>query len=67
MPAKRSPHIALIDFLAALINGLVGKGGYASASDLVRTARRVLRSRDEGIATIPPATSMLPSRSPRQA
>jgi antitoxin ParD1/3/4 len=50
MPAKHSRHIALTESLAAWIDGQVAKGEYTSASDLIRTAIRVLRSRDEGEA-----------------
>ncbi|APX86082.1 hypothetical protein BV511_16110 [Methylorubrum extorquens] len=47
MPAKHSCHIALPEALASWIDAQVAKGEYASTSDLVRTAVRVLRSRDD--------------------
>ncbi|TXN08244.1 type II toxin-antitoxin system ParD family antitoxin [Methylobacterium sp. WL103] len=50
MPAKHSRHIALTEALAAWIDSQVAKGEYASTSDLIRTAIRVLRNRDEGEA-----------------
>lgn len=47
MPAKHSRHIALTETLASWVDAQVAKGEYASASDLIRTAIRALRSRDE--------------------
>lgn len=50
MSAKHFRHIALTESLAAWIDSQVAKGEYASSSDLIRTAIRVLRSRGEGEA-----------------
>jgi antitoxin ParD1/3/4 len=50
MPAKHSRHIALTETLAAWIDAQVAKGEYASTSDLIRTAIRMLRVQDEGKA-----------------
>lgn len=61
MPAKHSRHIALTETLAAWIDSQVAKGDYASASDLIRTAVRVLRTGHEG--KVIPNTA--PSMSPR--
>lgn len=48
MPVERFRHVALTESLAASINGQVVKGKYTSASDLIRTAVRVLRSQERG-------------------
>ncbi|MCG5248216.1 ribbon-helix-helix domain-containing protein [Methylorubrum extorquens] len=58
MPAKHSRHIALTETLAAWIDAQVAKGEYASTSDLIRTAIRVLRVQDEGKAAARPAAPM---------
>jgi antitoxin ParD1/3/4 len=42
MVAKHSRHIALTGLLADYVAGEVMKGEYASASDMVRTALRLL-------------------------
>lgn len=60
MPAKHSRHIALTETLAAWFDSQVARGEYTSASNLIRTAIRVLRSTEEGKATVRPASSMLP-------
>lgn len=67
MPAKHSRHIALTESLAAWIDSQVAKGEYASTSDLIRTAIRVLRTKDEGGVILQPAPSMQPLRSRRRA
>ena len=56
MPAKHSRHIALTETLAAWIDSQVAKGEYASTSDLIRTAIRMLRTRDEDKAVVQPAS-----------
>ncbi|MCJ2010839.1 type II toxin-antitoxin system ParD family antitoxin [Methylobacterium sp. J-092] len=48
MPAKHSRHIALAETLAARADSQVAEGACASTRDLVRTAIRILRSRDAG-------------------
>lgn len=60
MPAKHSRHIALTESLAAWIDAQVAKGEYASTSDLIRTAIRALRSRDEGRVAARPASAAWP-------
>ena len=68
MPAEQAlRQIALMDMFSAWIDSQVAEGGYASASHLIRTALRVWRSGDEGIATFRPASFLSPSRSQRQA
>lgn len=47
MPAKHSRHIALTEPLAAWIDGQVSLGEYASTSDLIRVAVRMLRTHHE--------------------
>lgn len=49
MPAKHSRHIALTASLAEWIDQQVVQGEYSSTSDLIRTAVRVLRERDEAV------------------
>lgn len=46
MPAKHARHIALSAPLAAWVAEQVACGQYTSASDLVRTAIRLLQERD---------------------
>jgi antitoxin ParD1/3/4 len=67
MPAKHSRHIAWTETLASWVDaqvaeGQVAKREYASASDLIRTAIRALRSRDEYRGAPGPAS---PARPPR--
>lgn len=66
MPAKHSRHIALTETLSTWIDSQVANGEYASASDLIRTAVRVLRTGDEGKVIAHPAPSM-PPRNRRRA
>lgn len=47
MPAKHSRHVALTGSLAEWAEGQVAKGEYTSVSDLIRTAIRLLKARDE--------------------
>lgn len=47
MPAKHSRHIALTEPLADWAEGQVTAGEYTSLSDLIRTAIRLLKERDE--------------------
>jgi antitoxin ParD1/3/4 len=58
MPAKHSRHIALTETLVGWIDTQVAKGEYASTSDLIRTAIRVLRIQDEGKVAVQPASTM---------
>jgi antitoxin ParD1/3/4 len=58
MPARYSRHIALTETLAAWIDAQVAKGEYASTSDLIRTAIRVLRIQDEGRVAVQPASAI---------
>jgi antitoxin ParD1/3/4 len=67
MPAKHSRHIALTETLAAWIDSQVAKGEYASTSDLIRTAIRVLRSKDEDKAIVQPVSSEQPTYNRGQA
>ncbi|KAB1068585.1 ribbon-helix-helix domain-containing protein [Methylobacterium soli] len=67
MPAKHSRHIALTEPLAAWIDSQVAKGEYTSTSDLIPTAIRVLRSKDEGRAIDQPVPSLQPPRGRRLA
>ncbi|GJD57986.1 ribbon-helix-helix domain-containing protein [Methylobacterium dankookense] len=60
MPAKHSRHIALTEALASWVDAQVAKGEYASTSDLIRTAIRVLRSRDEEKVAIRSASTARP-------
>lgn len=46
MPVKHARHIALSAPLAAWVAEQVARGEYTSASDLVRTAIRLLQERD---------------------
>lgn len=62
MPAKHSRHIALTETLACWVDAQVAKGEYASASELIRTAIRALRLRDEERGAPGPAS---PARPPR--
>ncbi|MGW5840128.1 ribbon-helix-helix domain-containing protein [Methylorubrum extorquens] len=57
MPAKHSRHIALTETLVAWIDSQVANGEYASTSDLIRTAIRVLRVQEEG-RPVQPASAM---------
>lgn len=63
MPAKHSRHIALTEALAVWIDSQVAKGEYASTSDLIRTAIRMLRMKDEDQAILQPDRSKQPPRS----
>ncbi|WP_232632028.1 ribbon-helix-helix domain-containing protein [Methylobacterium sp. Leaf118] len=47
MPAKHSRHVALTEPLAAWVDEQVSLGEYASASDLMRAAVRLLRLHHE--------------------
>lgn len=47
MPAKHSRHIALTGPLAEWVDSQVARGEYASVSDLLRAAIRLLREQDE--------------------
>jgi antitoxin ParD1/3/4 len=58
MPAKHSRHIALTETLVGWIDTRVAEGEYASTSDLIRTAIRVLRIQDEGKVAVQPASTM---------
>lgn len=51
MPAKHSRHIALTGPLSAWVEEQVARGEYASASDLIRAAVRLLRVQSEGQST----------------
>ena len=46
MPVKHSRHVALIEPLARLVDSQVAAGRYATASEVVRAALRLLE-RDE--------------------
>ncbi len=61
MPARHSRHIALTDPLAKYVDEQVGRGDYLSASDLVRTAIRLLMAQKSK----PPADPV-PRRKPRE-
>jgi antitoxin ParD1/3/4 len=50
MAAKHSRHIALTGPLAAYVDEQVLQGKYASASDIVRAALRLLIERDASVA-----------------
>lgn len=63
MPAKHSRHIALTETLAAWVDSRVADGEYASTSDLVRTAIRVLRSKDESDIAVRAASPKPPHSS----
>lgn len=67
MPAKHSRHIALTETLVAWIDSQVAKGEYASTSDLIRTAIRMLRKKDEDPAIVQPLPSMQLPRNRRPA
>lgn len=62
MPAKHSRHIALTEPLAAWVDEQVMRGEYASASDLIRAAVRLLRSHQEtkDVQRISPGPSSKP-------
>ena len=61
MPAKHSRHIALTGPLAQWVDSQVSEGEYTSASDLIRTAIRLLREQEQkrraGAGAIPATTS----------
>ncbi|AWV16774.1 hypothetical protein A3862_15750 [Methylobacterium sp. XJLW] len=57
MPAKPTRHLTLTETLAAWIDAQVAKGKYPSTFDLVRTAVRILRSRDEDESALRLASS----------
>jgi len=59
MPAKHSRHIALTATLATWIDSQVARGAYASTSDLIRTAIRMLQLQDEGKSARP--ASVMPA------
>jgi antitoxin ParD1/3/4 len=67
MSAKHSRHIALTEMLAAWIDAQVAKGEYASTSELIRTAIRVLRVQDEGKVALQPASATPATRGKGQA
>ncbi|MGI4800606.1 MAG: type II toxin-antitoxin system ParD family antitoxin [Janthinobacterium lividum] len=46
MTAKYPRHIALTGSMASYIDGKIAKGEYASASEVIRTALRLLIERD---------------------
>ena len=50
MAAKHSRHIALTGPLAAYVETQVSTGEYASASEMVRVALRLLMERDQARA-----------------
>ncbi len=50
MPAKYSRHIALTGALVEWVDRQIDAGEYASTSDLIRTALRLLKDRDDGKA-----------------
>jgi len=57
MAAKHSRHIALTGPLAQYIEAQVAKGEYASVSEMVRTALRLLIERDQATACSIPTAS----------
>jgi Arc/MetJ-type ribon-helix-helix transcriptional regulator len=61
MSANHSRHIALTETLSAWVDLQVTTGEYSSASDLIPTATRRVRSSDGEVAAVLPASSMLPS------
>ncbi len=62
MPAKHSRHIALTGPLEQWAEGQVAHGELTSVSDLIRTAIRLLRERDEArIERRPVAAPITPS------
>jgi len=67
MPARHSRHIALTETLAAWIDAQVARGEYASTSDLIRTAIRVLRVQDGGKVAAQPASPVAMPRGKGQA
>lgn len=57
MPAKHSRHIALTGPLQDYVDGLVAQGEYASASDVVRAALRLMIERDGSAPRPSPASA----------
>lgn len=47
MPAQHSLHVALTAPLVGYVNGQIAAGCYATASEVVRAALRLLIERDE--------------------
>ncbi|MCW6509632.1 ribbon-helix-helix domain-containing protein [Lichenifustis flavocetrariae] len=62
MPATYSRHIALTGPLKDWVDAQVDRGEYLSVSDLIRTAIRLLRERDEARIDRQPCASPGPSR-----
>ncbi|WP_267427222.1 type II toxin-antitoxin system ParD family antitoxin [Methylobacterium sp. GC_Met_2] len=62
MPAKHSRHIALTGPHAEWIDGQVANGEYASASDVIRTAIRLLRAQGESQGAGSSATTSQPAQ-----
>ncbi|AWN40748.1 type II toxin-antitoxin system ParD family antitoxin [Methylobacterium durans] len=52
MAAKHSRHIALTGPLAEYVEAQVARGEYASASEMVRAALRLLMERDRAAARL---------------
>ena len=50
MPAKHSRHIALTGPLTEWVDSQVAQGEYASTSDVIRAAIRLLRAHEEARA-----------------
>lgn len=59
MPAKHSRHIALTGPLAEWIDGQVALGEYASTSDLIRAAVRLLKAQGETLNHAAPAPALV--------
>ena len=53
MAAKHTLHVALTEPLVRYVGGQVGSGRYATASEVVRTALRLLIERDEAAQNRP--------------
>ncbi len=47
MPVPHSRHVALTEPLARFVDGQVAKGRYATASEVVRAALRLLMERED--------------------
>lgn len=54
MPVPHSRHVALTEPLARFVDEQVAKGRYATASEVVRTALRLLMEREGALAQVGP-------------
>ena len=67
MPSKHSRHIALTGPLGQYVDEQVARGEYTSASELVRTAIRLLMERDAAAARRRPPPADTPSAADERA